>query len=103
MGGTRMRPALAAAAVVVMTVLMTAQERDRTKIPEKYTWNLADVFPTEAAWRTGKEKVTAELPELRAFQGKLGSSAPVLADALDTMYRLDKELTRLYVYASMTA
>ena len=37
------------------------------------------------------------------FQGQLGSSPPALADALELMSRLDKELSRLYVYASMLA
>jgi oligoendopeptidase F len=84
-----------------MTVLMTGQERDRSKIDERYTWNLADIYPTEAAWRSQKERITAELPTLRSFQGKLGSSPGTLAEALETMTRLDKELSRLYVYASM--
>ena len=38
---------------------------------------------------------------MRAFAGRLGSSAQTLADALETMTRLDKEIARLYVYASM--
>ena len=84
-----------------MTVLTTAQERDRTKVEDKFKWNLADVYPTDAAWRTRKEAIAAEVPRMRTFQGKLGSSAQALADALDTMTHLDKELSRLYVYASM--
>ncbi len=84
-----------------MTVLMTAQDRDRAKVADAYKWNLTDVYPGEAAWRAQKEKITAEIPQLREFQGKLGSSPATLADALELMSRLDKELSRLYVYASM--
>ena len=84
-----------------MAVLEGAQERDRARVDEKYKWNLADIYPSDAAWRVRKETITAELPTLRTFQGKLGASAQTLADALDTMTRLDKELSRLYVYASM--
>ena len=101
MTAARLRPAVTAAAVIAMTVLITGQERDRAKVADKYKWNLADVYPSEAQWRTTKEKITAELPKLREFQGKLGSSAATLADALELMSRLDKELSRLYVYASM--
>ena len=43
------------------------------------------------------------MPKIRAFQGKLASSPAVLADALDLTTRLDKELSRVYVYASMLA
>jgi oligoendopeptidase F len=98
-----MRRVMTAALMVGMTGLMTAQERDRSKVSDKFKWNLADVYPSEAAWRAEKDKIAAQIPQVRSFQGKLGSSAQTLADALDTMYRLDKELSRLYVYASMTA
>ena len=57
-----------------MTVLMTAQDRDRAKVADTYKWNLADVYASQAAWRAQKEKITAEIPRLREFQGKLGSS-----------------------------
>ena len=76
--------ALVAGAVVGMTVLMTAQDRDRAKVADAYKWNLADVYPSQAAWRAQKEKITAEIPRLREFQGKLGSSPATLADALET-------------------
>ena len=90
-------------AAAALAAAVTAQERDRAKIPEQYTWNLADIYPNEAGWRAAKERLAAELPQLRQFQGKLASSAKTLADALDKLYALDKELTRLYVYASMLA
>jgi len=91
------------AAVAALTGSATAQERDRARVPEQYTWNLADIYANEAAWRAAKEKLSAELPQLRQFQGRLASSAQTLADALDRLYALDKELSRLYVYASMLA
>ena len=87
--------------VIAMTVLLAGQERDRAKVADAFKWNLADVYPSEAGWRAQKEKITAELPSLREFQGTLGASPKTLADALETMSRLDKELTRLYVFASM--
>ena len=95
------RVAFIGVAVVSMSVTMLGQERDRAKIADQYKWNLADVFPDEAAWRAQKETITAELPSIRTFQGQLGSSPQALADALELASRLDKELSRLYVYASM--
>ena len=38
---------------------------------------------------------------MKQYQGKLGSSASTLADALETSSRLDKELSRLYAYAEL--
>ena len=90
-----------AGAVAGMTVWVTAQDRDRAKVADTYKWNLTDVYASQAAWRQQKEKIAAEIPRIREFQGKLGSSPATLADALEMMSRLDKELSRLYVYASM--
>ena len=86
-----------------MTTLLATQERDRTKIADAYKWNLADVYTDPATWRARKEAMAVEIPSMRAFEGRLGSAAAILADALDLMTRLDKELSRLYVYASMVA
>src|SRR5262245_4947700 len=94
---------LAAATCAGLTLTAFAQERDRSKIADKYKWNLADIYPSETAWRTAKDKLSADLPQLRQYQGKLASSATTLADALDKQYAFDKELSRLYVYASMLA
>src|SRR6476469_3250046 len=77
-----------------------AQERDRSKIPDKYKWNLADLYPNAAAWSAAKERITAEIPKLKTFEGKLASSPAALADALDVAFRLDKEISRVSVYAS---
>jgi oligoendopeptidase F len=77
------------------------QERDRTRIDDKYKWNLDEVFSSLAEWREQKNRIAAALPTIRACAGRLGSSAQVLADALETTTNLEKELARLYVYASM--
>ena len=95
--------ALTAVAVAGLTFTAIAQERDRARIADKYKWNLADIYPSEAAWRTAKDKLAGDLPQLRQYQGKLASSAATLADALDKQYAFDKEISRLYVYASMLA
>jgi oligoendopeptidase F len=101
--GSLPRFTVAVVAATAFTVTAIAQERDRARIPDRYKWNLAEIYPSEAAWRTAKEKTTAEIPSLGEFRGKLTSSPAVLADALDRIYGLDKEMSRLYVYASMLA
>ena len=92
-----------AVAIVLLglTISVVAQERDRAKIPDKYKWNLAEIYPTDAAWRAAKDALTSDLPQMRAYQGKLGSSASTLADALEKSSALDKALSRLYVYTQM--
>jgi oligoendopeptidase F len=94
---------LTAGTIAMLTFSAFAQERDRSKIPDKYKWNLADIYPSDEAWRAAKDKLAAELPQLRQYQGKLTSSAATLAEALTKQSVFDKELSRLYVYASMLA
>jgi len=86
-----------------MTTLTAGQGGERSAVDDKYKWNLADVYPELTAWRAAKDAVTAELPRLRTYQGRLGSSAHVLADALEEASRQDKEIGRLAVYAGMFA
>jgi oligoendopeptidase F len=85
----------------VSTPVSQAPERDRSKLPDEYKWDLTAIYPSDQAWRAAKEKLASELPKLREFQGALASSASRLADALETQSSIDKELTRLFVYAGM--
>jgi oligoendopeptidase F len=78
-----------------------AQERDRAKVPDKYKWNLTDIYASDAAWKEEKAKLTAELPALETMRGTLASSPAALADCLERVSRLSKEYMRLYVYASL--
>jgi oligoendopeptidase F len=91
-------PALAAVALQGAT-----QERERSQVPDQYKWNLSDIYPSDAAWRTAKDTVAADLSKLKQYEGKLGSSAGTLADAMDTLFGIDKELSRVYVYAASLA
>src|SRR5215469_1932096 len=78
-----------------------ALERDRSKIPDEHKWDLTAVYPSDDGWRAEKEKLASVLPKLREFHGVLASSASRMADALELQSDLDKELSRLYVYAAM--
>ena len=90
-------------ALMTVSLPLLAQERDRSKIPDQYKWNLADIYPDVDAWRIAKGRLAAAVPELGQFKGRLVSSAQVLADALKQMYAFDQELSRLYVYAGLLA
>ena len=103
MSHVRSGVAVVVAAVMCMSVLTIGQERDRAKVADKYKWNLADIYPDVPTWRKQKAAISTEIPKLRDFRGKLSSSPQTLASALELSTRLAKELTRLYVYASMLA
>jgi oligoendopeptidase F len=93
----------AAAMCVCALAMVSAQQRDRSKVDDKYKWDLTHIYPTDDAWQKAKEKLSAETPKLREFKGKLGGSASTLADALELASTLSKELSRTYVYASMSS
>src|SRR3954452_8143663 len=78
-----------------------APERDRSRIPDRFKWDLTDIYPTDAAWREAKAALVAALPGMRVFQGQLATSPIRMADALELSNHLSKELSRAYVYASM--
>jgi oligoendopeptidase F len=97
----RLRLALVLSLLAAVSGL--AQDRDRSKVPVELTWNLADLYPSDAAWRTAKDALVAEIPKLKAFEGKLGTSPKVLADALEQSSALDKAAQRLATYAGLLA
>src|SRR4051812_3867753 len=95
------RSVLVVAALAAWTWIAGAQERDRSKIPDKYKWNLSDLYSSEAAWRSAKDALANRVSEISPFARRLTSSASTLADALEKMSAIDKELSRLFVYASL--
>jgi len=97
MGRTRL--ALLWFSVIGMTAT-TARSGERQDIPGKYKWNLADLYPSESAWTKAKEDLGHRLPELAKYRGQLGKSAQSLLTALQAMFDLDRDLSRLSVYAS---
>jgi oligoendopeptidase F len=99
----RVRRAVVCGALLAGLAAVVAQERQRDQIPDRFKWNLNDIYPTDAAWRTAKEAFTANIGQLDQYKGQLGSSAGTLADALDRYFGLDKELSRLYVYSMSLA
>jgi oligoendopeptidase F len=89
------------ALIGAVTLGVSAQQQERSSIADRYKWDLSQIYPNDQAWRAAKDKLVSQIPSIRPFQGTLGSSAQKLADALDLANQLSKELSRLYVYASM--
>jgi oligoendopeptidase F len=87
--------------LIACAITAQSQERDRTKIPDKYKWNLADIYPSVEAWQAAKTKLTSELGAVVQFKGKLSSSPQQLLACLDYNATLAKEFGRMSVYASM--
>ena len=78
-----------------------AQTRDRADIPEKYTWNLEDIYPSEEAWAKAKDELAGQFDKILAFKGTLADSPGQLLACLEFNTAIDKELSRLFSYAAM--
>lgn len=63
-------------------------------------WNLADLYPSQAAWDADATKLEAQFPPLAACKGELTQSAARLRECLDLRADMAKRSGRLYVFAS---
>jgi oligoendopeptidase F len=84
--------AVAALALILPSVApaQTQAVRQRSEIPQKYTWNLADMYPSDEAFEADVKFVTDKIPELRSYQGKISKSP----DDLLKFYQLEEEISK---------
>jgi oligoendopeptidase F len=73
---------------------------ERSSIPEKYKWQLEDIFATEQAWEQTRATAAARLPGLATHRGHLGDSASALLAGLDAVTAIQMDFLKLSVYAS---
>ncbi|MEO6326570.1 MAG: M3 family oligoendopeptidase, partial [Thermoanaerobaculia bacterium] len=87
--------------LMLLALPVQAQSRDRASTPDRDKWNLTEIYPSDEAWKTAQKKLVAELPALEKFRGTLSQSPERLLACLELQSRLNKEFSRLFVYASM--
>ena len=78
------------------------QLRTRDETPAQYKWNKESVFASDEAWDDAFSELSDMLPQVAAFQGRLGEGPALLAEVLDLTQDLRKRLGILYVYAGMS-
>ena len=72
----------------------------RSEVPEEFTWDLRDIFPTAGDWEKEQEALKAEPARLEAMRGTLGRSAGDLLAWFEKMDELELRLGALHGYAS---
>jgi oligoendopeptidase F len=90
--------------VIVICSLFTVNsysQKARTEIPDKYKWDLSGIYKTDAEWRAAKEAISGKLNEVDKFRGTLTKSAENLLQCMVFNSELNKEATKLYMYAGM--
>lgn len=97
----RKKTQLITAMMLLSTTVAVSQMKVREELPEKYKWNLSDLYATDEIWKEEKERIQQQMQQAASYKGKLTQSATVLLEALELNSALAKEMTRLSSYASM--
>ncbi len=87
-------------AVSALWAAVPAAAAERSQVPEKYKWDLAALYPDEAAWVAAKQQLLQDVPALAKWQGKLGASARSLLEGMRAWEDVSVRADRLYAYAS---
>ena len=79
---------------------MAAELKSRSEMDKKYLWRLEDIFPTDEAVEQEMAALSALLPEIGAYQGKVAEDPKgVIVRYFETSKRLEK----IFAYAMMRA
>ncbi|MBC7339264.1 MAG: hypothetical protein H5U04_05315 [Firmicutes bacterium] len=71
----------------------------RAELPVEQTWNLADIFPTVEAWEAELAAVSADMPTVTRYAGRLGEGAGTLLACLEALEELQERFGRVASYA----
>jgi oligoendopeptidase F len=71
----------------------------RAEVPVDMTWDLGDLFASEALWEAEFAALDAARAEVEPFRGRLGESAATLARCLDAVEDLQARLMRVSTFA----
>ena len=73
----------------------TKKVPQRSEIPEQYTWNTADLFPSDEAWQAAYDEAQDLIPTVAAYAGRLGESAATLYQYLEDGIALERKMDLL--------
>lgn len=73
----------------------------RDQIDPRFKWRLEDIYPNPADWESDAGEIQSSLPQAESYRGRLGTSASLLADALEFRDHISRKIEKLFVYARM--
>ena len=81
---------------------MTSQKvRQRSEIPEKYTWNLTMMFENLEEFEHEFQKVEEEVMKVKSYEGTLAQNSQQLIEALNHYFEVERKVAHLYVYTHL--
>ena len=71
----------------------------RSKVNKKLTWNSESLFPSAKAWEAEVNKIIADIPAVKKYEGRLGEGPAILLEAMDAIEQIVLRGYRAFVYA----
>ena len=84
--------------IAAITLSSYSQAKERSEIEDQYKWDIAEIFPSDDAWRTGKQAFREKAEVLVSYKGKLTGSAENLYAGLQAMVDLYMAGNRVIAY-----
>jgi oligoendopeptidase F len=78
------------------------RERPRDEIPEAFTWNLSDIYPSWTEWETGLGEFESKLTGYAGLRGTFAQGAEQLLKAFKLEDDLGQLSYKLWYYAGLT-
>ena len=94
---------LAAAAVALALTQPAPAQDESIEVDPRYTWDLAELYPSVEAWNAAREEVLASLKEIEERRGTLRDSADSLYQALDLVSNTTRQAMRVFAYSSLAS
>lgn len=76
-----------------------AKTPTRAEVDPKYKWAIEKMYATDQAWEEDYKETEQLAKDFASFKGTLGTNAETLKEALDTYYKVEQRVVKLFVYA----
>lgn len=73
----------------------------RDEVPEKLTWDLTVIFPSDTAFETAYQEVEKDIEVVKQYEGRLKENADTFEEALESILETSRRLENVYVYAHL--
>jgi oligoendopeptidase F len=79
---------------------MAKKQLTRAEVPEALTWNVTDIFTTEADFKKAIQQVEKQIVEIQANSERMTESATQLLALTELLYESEELLMKVYGYAA---
>jgi len=74
----------------------------RSKVNKKLTWNAESLFTSARAWDAEVNKIIADIPAVKKYEGRLSEGPATLLEAMDAIEQIILRAYRAFMYAGFS-